>query len=55
MEFTILSNTEADIFGEISVTELALKLSAQSCEIQSMVKQDESLENYYINLIGGEI
>lgn len=55
MEFTILSNTEADIFGEISVTELALMLSAQDCEIQSMVERDESLENYYINLIGGEI
>lgn len=52
MEFTILSNTEADIFGEISVTELAIKLSAQNCDIKSMRERDESLENYYINLVG---
>lgn len=52
MEFTIISNTEAEIFGEISVTELVLKLSAQNCEIKSMRERDEGLENYYINLIG---
>ena len=52
MEFTIISNTEAEIFGEISVTELALKLSAQNCEIKSMGERDEGLENYYINLVG---
>lgn len=52
MEFTIISNTEAEIFGEISVTKLALKLSAQNCEIKSMGERDEGLENYYINLVG---
>lgn len=53
IEYTILSDSEADIFGEISVTELALKLSAQNCEVKSIHEHDESLENYYINLVGG--
>lgn len=52
-EYSILSNDEADIFGEISVTELALRLSKQNCEVLSMQERDESLENYYINLVGG--
>lgn len=53
MEYSILSDHEADIFGEISVTELTLKLSAQGCEVKSMQDHEESLENYYINLVGG--
>lgn len=52
-EYKILSDTEADVFGEISVTELTLKLAAQYCEVKSMREHDESLENYYINLVGG--
>lgn len=52
IEYTVLSEEEAEIFGEISVTELALKLSAQYCDIKSINERDESLENYYINLIG---
>ncbi|MDO5410577.1 MAG: ATP-binding cassette domain-containing protein [Lachnospiraceae bacterium] len=53
LEYRILSEYEADIFGKISVTELTLKLSAQDCEVRSMKECDESLENYYINLVGG--
>lgn len=53
LEYTVFSNSEADIFGEISVTELTLKLSAQNCEVKSIQEHDESLENYYINLVGG--
>lgn len=53
LEYTILSNNEADVFGKISVTELTLKLSEQNCEVKSIQERDESLENNYINLVGG--
>ena len=52
LEYTILSNNEADVFGKISVTELTLKLSEQNCEVKSIQERDESLDNYYINLVG---
>lgn len=52
-EYTVLSDTEADVYGEIGVTELTLKLSQQGCTVKSMHVRDESLENYYINLVGG--
>lgn len=53
LEYTILSDSEAEIYGKIGVTELALKLSDQVCQVESMQERDESLENYYINLVGG--
>ena len=53
LEYTILSNHEADIFGEISITKLVTKLLAENCEVLSLQEHDESLENYYINLVGG--
>ena len=52
MEYEILSDSEAQVFGKIGVTELAVKLSEQGCQVESMQERDESLENYYINLLG---
>lgn len=54
IEYTILSEQDADIFGTIGVTELTLKLSEQNCSVTSMTEREEGLENYYINLVGGE-
>lgn len=53
LEYTILSDVKADIFGEIDVTELAMKLAERNCKIKSMQEKDESLEGYYIRLVGG--
>lgn len=53
LEYTVLSDNEADIFGEVSVTELVMKLSAENCVVNSIHERDESLENYYIELVGG--
>lgn len=53
LEYTIFPNNEADIFGELNVTELVLKLSEENCDVKSLYERDESLENYYINLLGG--
>ncbi|MCB5873807.1 ABC transporter ATP-binding protein [Blautia producta] len=54
IEYNIISDTDADIYGEISVTHLAMALAQENCEIKSMQEHDESLENYYMNLVGGE-
>ena len=53
LEYQVISSTEADIYGQVSVTDLAIMLSKQNCQVFSMNEIDESLENYYINLIGG--
>lgn len=53
LEYTIISEREADVFGTVSVTELTMALAKVNCEVKSMREHDESLENYYINLVGG--
>lgn len=53
VEYAILSDTEADIYGEVNVTELALRLAGENCQVKTMQEKDEGLESYYISLIGG--
>ena len=52
-DYTILSDSEADVYGEIDVTDLTLALSGENCRVRSMQERDESLESYYISLMGG--
>ncbi|MCM1057764.1 MAG: ATP-binding cassette domain-containing protein [Firmicutes bacterium] len=53
IEYNIISDGEADIFAKVNVTGLALALSKEDCEIVSMQERDESLESYYVSLVGG--
>lgn len=53
IEYEILSACEAAVFGSWSVTELALALAAEGCEILRLQERDEGLESYYLNLMGG--
>lgn len=54
IEYEILSEKEAKIYKEMTVTELVLMLNTVNCEVISVRSQEESLENYFINLVGGE-
>lgn len=51
--YTILSDREADAYGKVNVTRVTLKLAEKNCEVFSMQERDESLESYYIGLVGG--
>lgn len=52
-EYRIVSETQADVFGTVNVTQLTLALAEEGCEVVSMQERDESLESYYVNLVGG--
>ena len=54
LSYTVLSGTEADIYGKIGVTELVTLLAERGCTVASMQERDESLESYYIRLVGGD-
>ena len=54
LEYTVYSDTKADIYGEVRVTEFTAQLAQEQCEVIRMSEKDESLESYYIRLIGGE-
>ncbi len=53
MEYEIRSEREADIFAKVNVTKLVFALRAEGCDLLEITKREESLESYYINLVGG--
>lgn len=55
MEYKIIDSETADIYGEPNITELAICLSKKCVDLISVTKQDESLESFYMSLVGGEI
>lgn len=54
VEYKIISNTEADIYQELHVSQLLKLLEKENCELITMKERDESLESYFIRLVGGD-
>ena len=53
LEYKVISATTAEVFAKVNVTQLAMALAKENCEVLSMQEKDESLESYYISLVGG--
>ena len=53
LNYSVISESEADVFAKVNVTALTLALAKENCEVLSMHERDESLESYYISLLGG--
>ncbi len=53
LEYSVQSDTEAEIYGDVNVTDLTRILLEKNCQIQTMRERNENLETYYINLVGG--
>lgn len=54
LPYEVLSGNCVNIYRKINISKLVLALAKENCELISSHEQDESLENYFINLIGGE-
>ena len=52
-DYEVLSATEANIFGDIILSELVMELAKENCNLLHSHEQDENLETYFINLVGG--
>lgn len=52
-EYCFVSGHTAEIYSDIRVTKLVCALAEEGCEVLSMREKEESLESYYIRLIGG--
>lgn len=52
MEYRIVDNSKADVFGNVQVTQLVDALSRKGCIVMNIREMDESLESFYMNLIG---
>lgn len=53
VEYEIQSDSRADIFAKVNISKLTLALAKKNCEVLSVQEHDESLENYYVSLLGG--
>lgn len=53
LKYDVLSNTTVTVFGGIPISNLVSSLTNVGCDILSVHEQNETLESYYINLIGG--
>ena len=53
IDYNIFSDTMADVFAKINISKLTLALAEQGCDIISLTEREESLESFYVNLIGG--
>lgn len=54
LEYEIINENTANIYGKVNLSQLVLALAKENCELITSHEQDESLENYFINLVGGE-
>lgn len=54
IDYKIVSDKAADVFAKINVSKLTMALSKENCEVISMQERDESLESYYVGLVGGK-
>jgi len=55
LEYQILSDTQAEIYDDITITELVDALSPMECIVYSAAYREEGLENYYMNLIAEKL
>lgn len=53
-EYKIIDDDTADIYAEITFSELAKECEKENCTIITMEEHDESLEAFYLELLGGE-
>lgn len=54
IEYKILSSSQADIYAKLNISALTLALDKENCQVISMHECDESLESYYLSLVGGD-
>lgn len=52
-EYRVVDDTRTDVFADVEATQLAAEAMKENCVIHSMKERDESLESFYMNLMGG--
>lgn len=53
IEYRIVGESTAEVYGQHEVTPLVVALAENGCSVHTMREQGQSLEAYYLNLIGG--
>lgn len=54
INYEVIDNKTINVFEKIDITDIVLAISKKTCVIEEIYEVNESLENYYMNLIGGK-
>ena len=54
LPYEVAGDSQVDIYEQVNVTQLVEALQKEGCQLLSLKERDESLESYFINLVGGE-
>ncbi|MBP0976356.1 MAG: ABC transporter ATP-binding protein [Oscillospiraceae bacterium] len=54
IDYKIIDAKTADVYAKPNITQLSLALDKEKCEVLSATEHDESLESFYISLVGGD-
>lgn len=53
IEYSVVSDDEANVYANLVVSDFVSDLNDNGCKVITMSESDESLESYFINLVGG--
>ena len=53
VDYQVLNDGQADIYAQMNISQLSRALDGEGCELLSARERDESLESYFVNLVGG--
>lgn len=53
IDYKIISDTQVDVFAKVNISQLTLALMQEGCEVLALQEKDESLESFYVSLVGG--
>ena len=51
--YKVTSDNTIEIYEKLNVSDFFIELSKRNCTVSDYQEKEESLENYYLNLIGG--
>ena len=54
IEYRITDDKTADVYAKPVLSEIVHKLDEHGCDLITACEHDESLESYYVNLVGGD-
>ncbi len=54
LDYKVIDDSTVNIYDTVNISDFAIALSKQNCIINEFHEREETLESYYINLIGGK-
>lgn len=53
IDYKITADQTVDVYAKVNISRLTVALAKENCELIAVQERDESLESYYVGLVGG--